>query len=377
VLTATGGTSYTWFRNGNAIIGETAATLTVTQAGTYTATIRQGNCSGPASNSVVITPATVPTGTVSPATGTICEGGSIALTATGGSSYKWFRNGTEIGGETGATLNATQAGTYTVTITQGNCSGPASNSAAITVTAAPTGTISPATAAVCRGISQVLTVTGGTSYSWMRDGVVINGEESATLTVTQSGTYSAIIKNGNCSGPASNTVVVTSDDIDGMRYTDVLARPNIPVQLQARNIGVSYQWTPDVDLSNPASPNPTVTTRTDREYVVRITTAGGCVVLDSVLVKVKSEIFIPTAFTPDGNGTNDLLRPVGEISGIEYFKVFNRWGQMMFQTTTVGAGWDGKFKGADQPSDTYTWLISCTGSDGQTLKVSGKSYLIR
>jgi hypothetical protein len=208
VLTASGGSSYTWFLNGTQINNETSATLTVSQPGTYFAIIRQGNCSGPALNTSVVTQAIAPTGTISPAEGALCEGSTLTLTATGGSSYIWFRNGDKINGQTSSTLDVTQSGTYTVTIQQGNCSGPATNSVIVTSTTTPTGTISPATVALCGGGSQVLTATGGTSYSWMRNGEVINGQESATITVTESGTYSVVIKNGTCIGPASNTVTV-------------------------------------------------------------------------------------------------------------------------------------------------------------------------
>jgi hypothetical protein len=121
----------------------------------------------------------------------------------------WFRNGTLINGQTDATFNATQAGTYSVTINQGTCSGPASNTSTVIVSSAPTGTISPSNTSICPGGSTVLTATGGSSYTWFRNGNEINGETDATLNVTQPGTYSVTINLGNCSGPASNTSTVT------------------------------------------------------------------------------------------------------------------------------------------------------------------------
>ena len=151
----------------------------------------------------------------------------------------------------------------------------------------------------------------------------------------------------------------------------------MPIQLEARDIGASYEWTPAIDLSDPTSRTPTATVTADREYSVKITTASGCIITDVVAVKVKSVIFVPTGFTPNGNGTNDLLRPRGELKSIESFKVFNRWGQMMFQTKETGAGWDGKYKGVDQPSDTYTWILTGMDNNNQPIKLSGKTFLIR
>ncbi|RYZ52940.1 MAG: T9SS type B sorting domain-containing protein [Sphingobacteriales bacterium] len=377
VLTATGGTSYTWFRNGNEIRRETGAALTVTQAGTYTATIRQGGCTAPASNSVAITLATVPSGTITPATASFCPGGAAVLTASGGASYSWFLNGVVIAGQNGPTFNAILPGKYTAVIKQGECSAPAANSSTVTVATTPTGIISPASAIICGGGSTVLTATGGTSYTWLLNDVVIEGQESATLTATQPGDYKIIIRNGTCEGPGSNTVKVTAEDVVGTTYPTVTARIDVATPLEARNIGVSYEWTPPTGLSNPLSRTPTVTTNSDKLYIVKITTQSGCVVSDTVAVTISSTIFVATGFTPNSNGKNDLLRPVGALKSIESFRVFNRWGQLMFQTNQINAGWDGKFKGELQRPDAYTWYLIATGTDGKTVKISGKTYLIR
>ena len=143
----------------------------MTEAGTYSVTIHQGDCTGPGSNTSTVTVTSAPTGSISPASTSICPGGSTTLTATGGTSYTWFRNGNEIEGETGATLNVTQPGTYSVSIRQGDCEGPASNTSTVNVTSAPNGSISPATASICSGGSTTLTVSGGTTYTWFRNNV--------------------------------------------------------------------------------------------------------------------------------------------------------------------------------------------------------------
>lgn len=377
VLTATGGTSYIWFRNGNEIRRETGATLTVTQAGTYSATIRQGTCSAPASNNVEIVVAAAPVGTITPATASFCPGGSALLTATGGSSYTWYLNGVVIAGQTGATLNALLPGTYTAVIKQGECTAQASNSSTVTVATTPTGSISPASAVICGGSSATLTASGGTSYTWLKNDVIIEGQESATLTVTEPGDYKIIIRNGTCEGPGSNTVTVTKEDVQGTRYPTVNARVDVATPLEARDIGVSYEWTPPTDLSNPLSRTPSVTTNSDKEYIVKITTQSGCVVSDTVAVTISSTIFVATGFTPNSNGKNDLLRPIGALKSIESFKVFNRWGQLMFQTNQINAGWDGKYKGELQRPDAYSWYLIATGTDGKTVKISGKTFLIR
>jgi gliding motility-associated-like protein len=85
--------------------------------------------------------------------------------------------------------------------------------------------------------------------------------------------------------------------------------------------------------------------------------------LDSAYVTVKifktnPQIFVPTAFTPNGDGKNDLFKPIGVgIKNIEYFRVYNRWGQMVFNTTVNGKGWDGRIEGKTQSTNTFVWIV--------------------
>src|SRR5690242_8160167 len=139
-------------------------------------------------------------GSITPNNANICQGAATTLTTSGGSSYEWSLNGEVIPGETGATFNASQEGTYSVVIIDGDCRVPADNTAEITVTPTPTGGISPANASICPGGSTTLTATGGDAYTWFKDGVEINGATNATLNVTQAGTYSVTIHQGDCTG---------------------------------------------------------------------------------------------------------------------------------------------------------------------------------
>ena len=92
----------------------------------------------------------------------------------------------------------------------------------------------------------------------------------------------------------------------------------------------------------------------------------------------KTEVFVPKAFTPNVNGVNDVLRPIlVNIPFIKYFRVYNRWGQLLFETKTLGFGWNGFYRGTAQPVETYTWIFEGIDSDGNVVKASGKSILIR
>ncbi|RYZ27019.1 MAG: hypothetical protein EOP49_42760, partial [Sphingobacteriales bacterium] len=374
-LTATGGSSYAWLKDNQVINGETGPTYKATGQGTYSVLVKNGACSVEGLNTSEIKLTSAPTGSITPAAATICQGATQTLTASGGTSYEWKRNGTTIPG-TSAKISVKDGGTYSVIITNGSCSGPASNTSVITVEPTPAGTITPASAALCNGSAQILTATGGTSYEWQRNGAPM-GLTSATIEVMLPGTYSVIVKGGVCSGPAANTAEVVELNTSGIRYEDVSTSINVPVQLSARIAGQTYEWLPFAGLDDPTSGTPIATLQSEILYTVTITSDQGCTIVDTQLVKIvpgtpgepvtRQIASVPTAFTPNANNMNDRLRPLGRIARLDYFRVYNRWGILVYQTNVVGEGWDGKYKGVLQQPDTYTWILLGRSTDGQPL----------
>jgi gliding motility-associated-like protein len=141
-----------------------------------------------------------------------------------------------------------------------------------------------------------------------------------------------------------------------------------------------------VGLNSYTIPRPTFTYNSTTEYLITIAVGTGCTVVDTLLVKVPtsgppvllSDIFVPKAWSPNGDGHNDKLTPLlYKIIEIKYFRVFNRWGQMVFETRILGEGWDGTFKGVPQTTDVFTWSVEGVGTDGRIYKKRGASYLLR
>jgi gliding motility-associated-like protein len=92
----------------------------------------------------------------------------------------------------------------------------------------------------------------------------------------------------------------------------------------------------------------------------------------------KPAIDVPKAWSPNGDGHNDKLRPLTlDITELKYFRVFDRWGQLMFETNIIGQGWDGIFNGKQQVMDVYTWTLEAIGCDGHYYKRAGNSVLMR
>jgi gliding motility-associated-like protein len=151
---------------------------------------------------------------------------------------------------------------------------------------------------------------------------------------------------------------------------------NQPLQLIATG-GESYLWIPSTGLSSTETANPTARLSDNQKYIVKASTAG-CFDTDTIDVtvyKIDPGLYVPTAFTPDKNGTNDVFRPIPiGMKTITYFKVYNRWGQLMFSTTTKGKGWDGTFASKPQDAGVYVWMIE--GIDYLDNKINKKGSVI-
>lgn len=173
-----------------------------------------------------------------------------------------------------------------------------------------------------------------------------------------------------------------------MRYPTINAVADIPIVLSpGARIFTSndeYLWRPALGLNSYTIPNPTFTYNSTVEYLIAIVAGTGCNVVDTLLVNVfppptfVAEIFVPKAWSPNADGHNDKLTPLSyNISKINYFRVFNRWGQLVFETNVQGDGWDGIFNGVPQASDVFTWTVEGLGTDGRTYKKQGSSILLR
>jgi gliding motility-associated-like protein len=147
----------------------------------------------------------------------------------------------------------------------------------------------------------------------------------------------------------------------------------------------NYQWTPASFLSSAFTYNPVATITANNIdsiwYNVKITTPEGCSASDDILIHVYkggAQIYVPTAFTPNGDGLNDLLRPVlVGITQFDFFTVYNRWGQLMFSTTQRNRGWDGSYNGSAQQSGTYVYMTQGKDFSGKTVYRKGTVVLMR
>jgi gliding motility-associated-like protein len=232
-------------------------------------------------------------------------------------------------------------------------------------------TIAASTTTICAGTDVSFTaspVNGGPSpkYQWQVNGRNLGSDNPVftTADLANGDMVNCILTSSlSCSVPAAaqNQVVMTVNaNPTVVMMPDTIIALGQSVDLQAGVTGpvTSYQWTPTLGLNNANAATPVATPDNTTTYQVIAHTAAGCMAGGKVTVGVFKAIRMPSAFTPNGDGNNDLFRIPPSLSvKIKAFAVYDRWGERVFFTKNSTTGWDGYTGGQPQPTGTYVWMI--------------------
>jgi gliding motility-associated-like protein len=238
---------------------------------------------------------------------------------------------------------------------------------------------------ICFGQSAFLNASGGSSYSWSPAAFLDNRLIPNPKVVNPTATMQYVVTVTDvlgCPKPARDTVIVTVDKIKadaGPRDTSVVI--NQPLLLTATG-SINYLWSPATWLSNTGIASPVALPQNNIEYIVKVSNNFGCFDYDSIRVKVfkvAPGFYVPNAFTPNGDSKNDVFRPIAlGMKSLDVFKVFNRWGQLMYSSTDMNSGgWDGNFAGKAQDPATYVWFAEGTDYTNKKIKQKGSVVLVR
>lgn len=141
----------------------------------------------------------------------------------------------------------------------------------------------------------------------------------------------------------------------------------------------TYQWTPAFGLNNPTVRDPVVRADRDIVYTLKVESPGGCSAIDTVSIRYMKgpAIYVASAFTPNDDGLNDILNvfPVGMDSFV--FSIYNRWGQVVFASSDITKGWDGKVGGITQDPGIFFWTVHAKDLFGESVMKKGYVKLIR
>lgn len=201
-------------------------------------------------------------------------------------------------------------------------------------------------------------------------------------TYTMGGTYTAVLISKNiksCVDTSFERIVIQNFFPVAGKDTTIVKGELI--HFNGRG-GTKYLWTPSTNLNdttvyNPTGYYPDTGTFT---YTVLVNSNYGCVGTDTITVTVvnQADFFVPTAFTPNGDGHNDVFRPISVgYSAMNYFRVYNRWGQQMYYGTSLETGWNGYYKGIPAEMGTYFWEMSFKDRHGKDGFQKGDVTLIR
>ncbi len=321
----------------------------------------------------------------------LCQGKSVRLTATGAASFVW---------STDASLSCTDCNnplanpkvTTSYIVTGYNPSG-CSKKDTITVTVIPKQKLSaqPSSYTICEGETIQFNVSGMENYSWQPITGLSNASipdpvatPSSNITYTVTGTD----KGGCFTDKIDIPVAVNPSPSVDISVPSVVIVPGTSFQINSTSSSdvISYNWVPSKDLSCSDCPEPVATPPSDITYYLNAANSFGCISKDSItifLVCNKETVFVPNTFSPNKDGVNDDFFPRSNVSlNIKSFRVFNRWGQKVYEKTdfpanNARAGWDGRYQGVLQPPDVYIYVMEITCANGQTFIHRGDVSIIR
>jgi gliding motility-associated-like protein len=318
------------------------------------------------------------------ATASDCQqiSGAISATATAGAEpYQYSIDGVDF--QPGGDFTGLQPGTYTVTVRDaaGNIrSTTATVTSSLIVNAGPPDTICQGGAAALSGFTNCPT------FSWSP---VAGLSGSQTLTPVASPdrttTYYLIALSGSCRVTDSVRVNVKppATVLAGADTTIAAGEPLSLTAVDMNHTGFdSWMWTPATGLDNPQAADPVLVLAHYGvyTYTVMAKAPGGCSAENSVTISVSGgpAIYVPNAFSPNGDGRNDVLKPIPVgIRTFQYFVIYSRSGQIMFYSTNPQKGWDGRTAGHDQPPGAFVWESAGIDKEGKTITGKGTVMLIR
>ena len=347
-----------------------------------------------------------PTVIISASQSNICLGAPVIFTANtvnGGTGpfYQWQINGLNAGTDSSSFTSNTFADgdiIYCNLTSNAGCttiSSVASNTIAIKVNiSTAVVNIGASAIEICAGdnITFAAKATGSSgliSYQWKLNGILVGTDRPQFVStgVKNGDSVQCVIRdNSACGIVSSNTIVVKVNSLPLVRSEIISITPGQAVTLDPSITGniTSYLWTPGTYLSDSTIQNPIARPAKNITYDLRVVSAAGCKEDGQISLKVYTSISVPNAFTPNGDGHNDIFYVLGGEQGVRIkdFSVFSRWGEEVFHVHDVlpgdsQNGWSGNYKGVPAENGSYAYIITIKLANGSTSIYKGTVILLR
>ncbi len=236
---------------------------------------------------------------------------------------------------------------------------------------------------ICFPKSHQLLASGGSIYNWSPPNFLNNPKISNPVSNTPESIRYIVQVNDvlGCPKPKYDSVTITVENpIADAGPADTAIVVNQPLQLNGTGAQF-YSWSPPNGLNNPDISNPIALLSESQKYTLKVETAIGCFSTDTINVtvyKVKPDLYVPNAFTPNKDGKNDIFSPIPiGIRTLNFFKIYNRLGQLVYNTKTQKQGWDGTFNGQPQDTGVFVWMAEGVDYLGKVIFKKGTVTLLR
>jgi len=326
-----------------------------------------------------------------PANNNVCKGNALELSASGAMSYIWKdQNDSMICSNcTSVSILPLKSTQYTVIgYNQYGCSNTISTS--VHVIEPFKLALKPADS-ICIGSNKLINVSGAATYEWLPTPGLSRYNSSATYASPNiTTTYQVIGKDAlQCFADTASIKIVVGESTPIHIGKDTTIPSGASIQLNTGAIPsdiVAWQWGGVAEFSciNCASPEAKVVL--DEPITCKATNLFGCITTDTINIKTfcsGSELFVPNAFTPDGDGVNDVLVVQGRgIKLVKSLKIFSRWGELVFEKTNFqtgdkSAGWDGRIRGKLSNTDVFVYLCEAVCDKGNSFVFKGNVAIIK
>jgi gliding motility-associated-like protein len=320
---------------------------------------------------------------------TVCLGQNILLTNTSSAlanTFTWnLSDGTPIS-NSATTFNHLYAdsGKYNISLAVSNSTYGCKDTTVkkVIIYALPVVTAVGDTICKDHKVSLYATKNSNYKYAWL-PGSELNSSTvyNPNLTGTQSETFTVTVTDtNNCTNTATAPLFVVQPLTAPPSFdTSIVIGDTIKLPIAKQNNMEHFSWTPETGLSCTDCPFPKVQPLEDITYTVLM--KDSCTeVTETFIIHIKPEMFIdlPTTFTPNGDGTNDIIYVKGwGIKDLISFDIYNRWGELVFTTSNIAEGWNGYYKGMLQNNDTYVWKVKALTWRNTTLVKEGHFNLMR
>jgi len=380
VASASGGTGSLTYSWSNLLSGPTASGL---PAGNYVLTVTDANgCSS--TSTTAINSSNGPTAAASVTTQIKCKGqtGSVTATASNGTTpytYSWSA------GVSGSGFQVSGlAGTYTVTITDANgCTSTSTTSLSEPAAIVITTTKTDAACGTDNG-KIIISVTGGTglyTYTWS------TGATQSAISNLKPGTYSLTVTDANaCTQIISDSILNNPGPVASIASAQTSITDGSSTLLigGSSGSGATYSWTPSSSLNCSNCANPLASPGTTTTYTLYVKDSNNCVDSADITITVKQacaddkDIFIANIFSPNSDGKNDVLNVEGNGITNLYWAIYDRWGNLLFETTDQAQGWDGTKNGSAMETGTYVYYLKavCIKNNAE-IKLKGNVSIVK